>query len=103
MPDTELRALAFSAMVFVNLGAILANGSLSGSLVDTIRRASATFWVLLGGVTAALAIALLWPPARALFRFGPLHLDDMSSVAAIALVTLGLIVALRTRIPGLRA
>ncbi|HVV65600.1 MAG TPA: cation-translocating P-type ATPase [Rhizomicrobium sp.] len=102
MPEPELRALAFSSMVLVNLGAILANGALSGSLLDTIRRASATYWVLLGGVTGALAIALLWPPARALFRFGPLHLDDMSSVAAIALVTLALIVALRTRIPGLR-
>jgi Ca2+-transporting ATPase len=33
---------------------------------------------LLSGVAAVLTLALIWPPAMALFRFGPLHLDDLA-------------------------
>jgi Ca2+-transporting ATPase len=103
MPEDELRALTFTVMILVNLGAILANGSLSGSLLDTVRRTSATYWILLAGVIAALGVALFWHPARNLFRFGPLHLDDVTIAAGIGLASLMLVVTLRTRIAGLRS
>jgi Ca2+-transporting ATPase len=41
-----------------------------------------------------LAATLLWPAARDLFRFGPLHLDDLSltvGVGSVVLVTLELL------------
>jgi Ca2+-transporting ATPase len=43
---------------------------------------------LLVVVAAVLSLALFWPPAMALFRFGPLHLDDLavSGGAGLALL-----------------
>ena len=41
--------------------------------------------ILIAGVTAVLAFALTWPPAMALFRFGPLHPDDLGLAAASGL------------------
>ena len=35
-----------------------------------------------------LAAVLVWPPARDLFRFGPLHLDDFALALAVGVVLL---------------
>ena len=39
-------------------------------------------------VTGMLAATLLWPGARKLFRFGPLHLDDLGLTLAAGLAVL---------------
>jgi P-type Ca2+ transporter type 2C len=77
MPETELRALVFVSLVLVNASLILVNRSFSASLLVALIRPNASLWVLLSGVVALLAVALTWPPAMDLFRFGPLHLDDL--------------------------
>jgi Ca2+-transporting ATPase len=77
MPETELRALVFVSLVLVNASLILVNRSFSASLLVALTRPNASLWVLLSGVGALLAVALTWPPAMGLFRFGPLHLDDL--------------------------
>jgi P-type Ca2+ transporter type 2C len=77
MPETELRALVFVSLVLVNASLILVNRSFSASLLVALIRPNASLWVLLSGVVAPLAVALTWPPAMDLFRFGPLHLDDL--------------------------
>jgi Ca2+-transporting ATPase len=77
MPETELRALVFVSLVLVNASLILVNRSFSASLLVALIRSNASLWVLLSGVVALLAVALTWPPAMDLFRFGPLHLDDL--------------------------
>jgi Ca2+-transporting ATPase len=41
------------------------------------RPNQALVWVLLA-VTTTLSLTLLWPFASGLFRFGPLHLDDLA-------------------------
>jgi P-type Ca2+ transporter type 2C len=47
-------------------------------MLTALRRPNQTLiWVLLA-VAAMLSLTLLWPFARGLFRFGPLHLDDMA-------------------------
>jgi P-type Ca2+ transporter type 2C len=77
MPETELRALVFVSLVLVNASLILVNRSFSASLLVALIRPNASLWILLSGVAAVLAVTLLWPPAMDLFRFGPLHLDDL--------------------------
>ena len=78
MPETEVRALAFFSLVVAIVALILVNRSLSASLLTAFLRPNpALVWVLLV-VIAMLGMTLLWPFARALFRFGPLHLDDLS-------------------------
>jgi P-type Ca2+ transporter type 2C len=77
MPETELRALVFVSLVWVNASLILVNRSFSASLLMALIRPNASLWILLSGVAVLLAVALTWPPAMNLFRFGPLHLDDL--------------------------
>ncbi len=89
MPVPEVRALTFFSLVVAIVGLTFVNRSFSASVVEAIRRPNAALvWVLLV-VTALLAIALLWPVAMGLFRFGSLQSLDI----AIAL-TAGVIVLL---------
>ncbi len=82
MPETEMRALVFFSLVMTVVSLTLINRSFSASLLVALRRPNpALVWVLVA-VVMMLALTLLWPVARDLFRFGPLHLDDI-------LVTLG--------------
>ena len=88
MPEDELRALLFTSLVLVNISLILVNRSFSSSLLAALRRRNAFLWLLVSVVAAVLTLALAWPPAMELFRFGPLHLDDLavSAGAAVALL-----------------
>ncbi|MFC7476505.1 cation-translocating P-type ATPase [Dankookia sp. GCM10030260] len=88
MPEAEVRALAFFCLVLGIIGLVFVNRSFSASIAVAFRRRNAAFrWVLLG-VTALLAATLLWPLARRLFRFGPLHLDDLAATLAVGLLTI---------------
>ena len=77
LPEDELRALVFVSLVLINGGLILVNRSSSGSLLQAIIRPNLSLWVVLSAVAAVLAVTLTWQPAMDLFRFGPLHLDDL--------------------------
>jgi P-type Ca2+ transporter type 2C len=94
MPVPEVRALTFFSLVVAIVSLIFVNRSFSTSLVAAFtRRNVALRWVLVT-VTAMLSLTLLWPAARALFRFGPLHSDDLALVAvggAAVLVVLELL------------
>jgi Ca2+-transporting ATPase len=83
MPEGDLRALVFTSLVLINMGLILINRSLSASLVRAFLRPNRSLWLLLGGVSVLLGLALYWPPASRLFHFGRLHWDDLG-VCAIA-------------------
>ena len=78
MPEDELRALAFVSLVATNVGLILVNRAFSASLLSAIRRPGTALWMVVGVAAALLALAVSWPPAETLFRFGPLHTDDLA-------------------------
>jgi len=88
MPQDELRALLFTSLVLINVSLILVNRAFSSSLIVALSRPNAFLWLLLTVVAAVLAAALTWPPAMALFRFGPFHLHDLALSAASAVVIL---------------
>jgi len=91
MPEDELRALAFFALVLSIVGLILVNRSFSASLWAALRRPSPVLLIVLAVVTITLSLSLLWPAARELFKFGPLHLDDLAlTLGAAAAVLLAL-------------
>jgi P-type Ca2+ transporter type 2C len=77
MPDDELRALVFVSLVLINASLILVNRTFNGSLLAALGRRNTSLWILVSAVAAILAVTLTWPPAMDLFRFGPLHLDDL--------------------------
>lgn len=85
MPVDELRALLFTSLVLINISLILVNRSFSSSLIVALRRPNGFLWCLLAVVVLVLTVALTWPPAMALFRFGPLHADDLAVSAAAGL------------------
>ena len=89
MPEAEVRALAFFSLVLSTISLILVNRSFGASLISIFGRPNPAFLLVLPIVILALALTLLWPFAKGLFRFGPLHLDDLGiTLAAGALVLL---------------
>jgi P-type Ca2+ transporter type 2C len=82
MPVDEVRALTFFALVISIVALTLVNRSASSSLVEAIRRPNRVLAIVLPLVVLMLAATLLIPSISTLFRFGPLHTDDL-------LITLG--------------
>ncbi|MCD6734421.1 MAG: cation-translocating P-type ATPase [Burkholderiaceae bacterium] len=84
--DAEVRTVAFVALVLANLALILVNRSWSVHPIRQLTRPNrALLWVVAvaGGM---IALALSWPPATALFRFGAFHWQDLALAAAAALI-----------------
>ncbi|MEI7608117.1 MAG: cation-translocating P-type ATPase [Rhodospirillaceae bacterium] len=78
MPTAEVRALTFFSLVLSIVSLIFVNRSFSASLITALRRPNPALAWVLAGVAAMLSLTLLWPFARGLFRFGPLHLGDLA-------------------------
>ena len=78
MPEEEVRALAFLSLVLTIVGLIFVNRSFSASLITAFRRPNRALALVLVAVAATLSLTLLWPYASGLFRFGPLHWDDVA-------------------------
>ena len=95
MPETEVRALTFFSLVLAIVSLIFVNRTFSASLLTALRRPNtALAWVLLA-VLAMLSLTLLSPPISDLFRFGPLHLDDLSVTLGAGVIVLVLLEALK--------
>ena len=93
MPEDEARALTFFSLVLSIVSLILVNRSFSTSLIVAFRRPNpALTWILLT-VAVVLGLSLLWPAASALFRFGPLHADDLALTVAAGI---GVLIVLET-------
>ena len=89
LPEPDARALAFAALVATNLGLVLVNRSLGASVFTAFTRPNAALWWVVAATAAILTGVILFPPARELFHFGPLHGDDISwhwPAASIALL-----------------
>jgi Ca2+-transporting ATPase len=78
MPEAEVRALTFFTLVVAIVSLIFVNRSFSASLITALRRPNPALAAVLLTVAAILSLSLLWPFAQALFRFGPLHVDDLA-------------------------
>ncbi|MBR0752360.1 cation-translocating P-type ATPase [Bradyrhizobium jicamae] len=88
MPADEARALAFFSLVVCIVGLVLANRSFNASYSSAFLRPNqALGWILIA-VIGILTTTLLWPPASSLFRFGPLHLDDLAVTVGSGVVLL---------------
>ncbi|WP_291869142.1 cation-translocating P-type ATPase [Bradyrhizobium sp.] len=96
MPEAEVRALTFFSLVLVIVSLIFVNRSFSASLVTALRRPNAALaWVMLV-VPVMLGLTLLLPPVSSLFRFGPLHLDDLALTLGAGIVVLVSLEALKS-------
>ncbi|MFN0194763.1 MAG: cation-translocating P-type ATPase [Aestuariivirga sp.] len=78
MPDSEVRALTFFSLVMAIIGLIFVNRSFSSSIITAISRPNLALRWVLPSVAAMLGLTLLWRFASDLFRFGPLHWNDLA-------------------------
>ena len=83
-----MRALTFVALILAIFGLILVNRSFSSSLKLAVLRPNLALLSILTGVGAILGASLTIPALRELFRFGPLHFDDLALTAGSALLLL---------------
>jgi Ca2+-transporting ATPase len=80
------------------VGLILVSRSFSSSLWTAIERPNRSLLVVLVTVAALLALTLLVPVVRDLFRFGPIHIDDMVVVLVAGTAVLLFLEAAKSRI-----
>ncbi|RUV81170.1 cation-translocating P-type ATPase, partial [Mesorhizobium sp. M1A.F.Ca.IN.022.07.1.1] len=90
IPENELRALAFFALVVSILGLVLVNRAFSASLTSALSRPNRALGAVIAVDAIVLGLVLLWPSANLLLQFGPPRLRDLAAVlaAAIGLVVL---------------
>jgi len=82
MAENEIRALIFFSLVLTIVGLIFVNRSFSASLLTALIRPNRSLMIVVVAVASMLCGTLLWPFATSLFRFGPLHLDDLAVTLA---------------------
>jgi len=95
MAESEVRALAFFSLILTIVAQIFVNRSYSASLLTALKRPNPALVYVLISVDLMLAVTLLWPFARDLFRFGPLHWDDLGLSLAAGIATLLLLELLK--------
>jgi P-type Ca2+ transporter type 2C len=83
MPETEVRALAFFSLVLTIVSLIFVNRSFGASPVAAFGRPNPALVLVLFLVASILGLTVLWPVVRDLFRFGPLHGDDLAVTVAV--------------------
>jgi Ca2+-transporting ATPase len=97
MPETEARALAFFSLVTAIVALIFVNRSFSASLVAVFARPNTALKYVLAGVVSILALTLTWSVASNLFRFGPLHADDLAVTLGAGVLVLLILESLKPR------
>ncbi len=88
LPESDVRTLTFATLMMTNLALIATNRSLSEPVRTIGRSRNPAFGWIGAGAVLLLAAIVLVPTLRELFRFGPLHVDDLAAVATAALCAL---------------
>ncbi len=78
MPETELRALIFFALIAEIVALILVNRSFSASLGQALVRHNAALRYVVAAIASVTALILLVPWAQVLLKFGSIAWHDMA-------------------------
>jgi Ca2+-transporting ATPase len=76
--EPEARALAFTTLIFANLGLIFTNRSWSRTIFATLRTPNRALWWVSGSALVLLGLVLYIPFMRGLFHFAVLHPADLA-------------------------
>jgi Ca2+-transporting ATPase len=83
LPEGDARALTFVSLVLIDLGLILVNRSYSVKLREIIGHRNRTLLWIVIATLAMLATIFAMPIGRELFRFGPLHVNDILLILCV--------------------
>lgn len=96
-----MRALTFFSLVISIVALIFVNRSTNSPPLTAIWRPNRTLALVLALVAATLTLSLLWPVASGLFRFGPLHPEDLAVTVGAGAIVLVVLELLKPRWHGL--
>jgi Ca2+-transporting ATPase len=85
--ELEARALAFTTLIFANVGLILTNRSWTETIFHTLREPNKALWWVSGGATAMILAVLYVPFLRSLFHFAPVMPHDLVLCLAGGLIS----------------
>ncbi|MBF0543242.1 MAG: cation-translocating P-type ATPase [Candidatus Riflebacteria bacterium] len=77
-PVNECRALTFTTLIFANLMLIVVNRSWLRTAISNLLVPNAPQWFVIVGGIAFLGIVLTFPFFQSLFKFAPLHWNDLT-------------------------
>jgi Ca2+-transporting ATPase len=95
MPEADVRALTFVALVLVDLGLVLVNRSFGVSPLRAESTGNHALWWVSGVTLALLTVVLVWPEGRELFRLAPLHAGDLTAIAAVVVAVVAVLEILK--------
>jgi Ca2+-transporting ATPase len=91
MPEIELRALTFFALIAEIVALILVNRSFNASLREALVRQNAALRYVAAAITGVTALILFLPQAQALLKFGSIAWRDMALAVGLGIILLGLL------------
>ena len=83
MPEGEVRALIFFALVAAILALILVNRSFSTSVMQALRGNNTALWYVFGAIAAISAFIMLVSAVQHILHFGQLRATDLAVAAAV--------------------
>jgi P-type Ca2+ transporter type 2C len=95
--EAEARALTFTTLVLGLLSSITMNRSWSRSILRLLRSPNAAYRWVMAGALGFLAAVLYVPELRSIFRFAPLHLDDLAICIAAGIMNFFLIALVKLK------
>ena len=87
--DGEVRAMAFTAIVFGNLAMILAFRASGRPIAHALRQPNPALWIIVAGTLIGLGIALYAPEVAEIFRFTALAPADLALAACAGVAGYG--------------
>ncbi|MFA6124491.1 MAG: cation-translocating P-type ATPase [Sphingomonas sp.] len=91
MPEIELRALTFFALIAEIVALILVNRSFNASIGDALVRHNAALRYVAVAIAGVTALILFLPQARLLLKFGSIAWSDMALAVGLGIVLLVLL------------
>lgn len=95
MPVTELRALAFSALIASLMALILANRSSSASLRSLLNAHNRALLAIFGAVIFVMIVIYLFEPARSILGFAKLSVFEIVGVIGYGFILLSVLQILK--------
>ncbi|CDX16778.1 P-type HAD superfamily ATPase [Mesorhizobium sp. ORS 3324] len=97
IPENEVRALTFFALVASIVGLVLVNRAFSASLASALSRPNRALGAVIAVDSIVLGLVLLWPSANVLFQFGSPRPGDLAAVLAAIIGLVALLELLKSR------
>lgn len=91
MPEPELRALIFFALIAELVALILVNRSFSAALGEAVLRHNAALRYVAAAIIGVTALILFLPQAQALLKFGSIAWSDMALAVGLGVILLVLL------------